>query len=306
VTSTSRHIAAPRRISSIGDRSYLLPGDSAAESALLKLIAQEEARILRLPDVGVTTPEYMLVHFVRMYTLRWALPVVEIECGGNVGERDVDAVRQRLWLCLYGRAIDDLTDRDGRFFTVADSIVVANVYGSLLHRGDGPRGELEELRRIHLACSEKSGGAVSAANLSFETIRDNICERVAYFVDRSEFSDRNELVRWYVATLLARCDLDDAIADGALGPSATPLSRSLRAAVADDEEKVPFGPALWQWYSRMTALIRTTAAELLARLHEVPDVCAAHVVEAALREWDESDSSMPIDSRTTEGLIEAR
>lgn len=285
----------------LGETPYLLPASGAGAEGIRSLVAEEEYRILQLRDCGLTTPEYMLVYFVRMYTLRWALPVVEIERGGTIGVSDIDAVRVRLWLCLYGRAIDDIADRDSAFFGVSDSVVLATVYGSLLRLDGQSRQSLDDLRLVHSACAAPVSAPDPSAvkELSFDKLADDLCRRVAYFVGHCADDRLHRLVRAYVAVLLARCDLEDAIADGCSGSASTMLSRNLRASVANEEGKVLFNSSLWRWYAAVAALVRAQALSLVHTLRSVNAECAAHVVSHAQQSWDKADAAMPVpvDSR---------
>ena len=116
----------------VGKSIYKIPEDNGFHLSIIELIKTEENRVLKLMQCGIQTEEDILIHFIRMYILRWALPIVEIENKGHLNTSLIPEIQKRYWLCMYGRALDDIHDKDSQFFTLADSCILLTTYSYLL------------------------------------------------------------------------------------------------------------------------------------------------------------------------------
>jgi len=234
----------------------------------------EERRVLALQSVLTGVEEHILIHFVRMYLFRFAVPAVEIEHGG-LEPAHVPAIQARLWACFVGRGLDDLIDRDSRFFGPAASATLFAVYCGLLLPTLGADAE-RFLRGVSTSVDEcRTEGRPP----EFERLTDDVCRRVDYFLapTAGEWPDRLGLLRSFLGVTLGGCDLDDAFEDGC-GRSATYLSRSLRAELADDEGKVLLGGRLWHWWRKTAVMLATEADRVNVELTRAGAPFAAGVV----------------------------
>lgn len=275
-----------------GNIIYHVPQYGGLDRALYQMIAVEEGRVLALRRSGVNADEDILIHLVRMYMLRWAVPAIEIETEGRLEVGDLKHIQRRFWLCLFGRAVDDLCDRDSRFFTPADSILLAATYGALLGLDPTVMEGADILRRTAESMQSPLQKANERETLSFALIRDDVCRRVAYFLSPSGINPRAaELLRRYVGVLLGRCDLDDCLVDGRNGAASTAISRALHSAVADPEGKIHLGNKLLEWYSNSLELLRQEAERLTVDLTCAGAHYASGIVASVLdQQWDGQDS----------------
>lgn len=260
----------------IGGRAYAWP---AAATPLLvgvrSLLAEEERRALRLLPHLPGTPEHLLVHQVRMYLFRFAIPAIEIETG-DLSAIALERVRTRLWLCMLGRGLDDLVDGDSRLFTPAGSAVLLATYAGAL----AAVGAAATPDALAAAARQPDGSAPVLPR--FDEVAADVCPRVAYFLEPTErdHPDRAALLRAYLGVTLGRPDLDDALADD--GAAATLLSRSLRT-LADDEGKVRLGPPLFTWYAAMAKVLAAGGATTARQLRGTGATFAAGIVDQEVR-----------------------
>ena len=162
----------------INDQIY--PWPSIAQTAfepICALLEEEQQRMLALRSVLAGVEEHILIHFVRMYLFRFAVPAVEIERGG-LEPAHAPAIRTRLWACLVGRGLDDLIDKDSRFFSPAASATLFAFYSGLLLPALGADAE-RFLRGVSMAAGEIS---IDQGPLDFELLTNDVCRRVEYFL----------------------------------------------------------------------------------------------------------------------------
>jgi hypothetical protein len=275
---------------STGEMVYSLPKGRDFHLAIARLVDTEEQRVLALRECGMSTEEDMLIHFVRMYILRWAIPAIEIESSGQLGLDAIGKIERRFWLCMLGRALDDLCDRDSVFFSLGDSTTLVACYSTLL---DLKPGEGSEVLRRALASLKVKATDDDSSQLSMAQIRDDVCKRVAYFLSARDVDERcASLVRRYVGVLLGRCDLDDCLADGPNGSASTTISRNLHEVIADREGKLHIGADLLHWYRHVHDLLSQEAQLLASDLCEVGASYAGRIVTASLARWDNEIKSL--------------
>lgn len=262
----------------VGNVEYELPDLAGVAKATMEFIQTEENRVLSLGQCGVTADEDILIHLVRMYAVRWALPVVEIELGGHLDLSAMPVVQSRFWLCMLGRAADDLHDRDSRFFSLADSILLTLTYSALLNLEPTSDRGADILKRTAKSLAPwRENSRVSP--LTMADIRQDVCRRVDYFLSPPSVNSRAaELVNRYVGVLLGRCDLEDCLADGASGVASTTISRDLHRQLADPEGKIHLNSHLIQWYDRLANLLENEAESLWADLQDFGATYAARIV----------------------------
>jgi len=268
----------------LGDIAYALPDNEHLNLAICELVNNEEQRVLALRRCGMSTDEDILIHFARMYILRWAIPVIEIESSGQLGPDAICKIERRFWLCMLGRALDDLNDRDSVFFSPGDSATLLACYSSLLNLQPG---EGNVVLRGALASFEFETDHHESSQLSMAQIRDDVCKRVAYFLSSDEVDKRcAALLRRYVGVLLGRCDLDDCLADGRSGPASTTISRNLHKVIADREGKLHIGADLLNWYKQVHGLLSDEAQVLATDLSDAGASYASSIVTDSLACWD--------------------
>lgn len=248
----------------IGSRVYKWPEPALAQLEVMRaVLAEEEERLLGLAALFPHAPEHLLVHQVRMYLFRFAIPAIEIEAGA-LDCLDEHRVRQRLWLCLLGRALDDIVDGDSPFFSPGESAILLAAYARLL---DGSQSE--SLYRAMAASFRGDGKSTGISpSLSFEGICDDVCRRVDYYLapTASAFPGRLGQLRRFLGVTLGGCDLDDVLADH--GRAATLLSETLRQDLADEEGKIRLGVDLLSWYVRRAGLLVEAGKSLERELRQ--------------------------------------
>lgn len=225
----------------VGSRIYHWPRSAdAVLHSVQRVLEEEERRVLELLPLFERVPEHFLIHQIRMYMFRFAVPAIEIEAGG-LNRVSLDRVRERLWLCMLGRALDDIVDGDSVFFDPGESALLLTTYHGLL-LGTPSAPTCESLG----AAVRRSPNVGEAATV--DQVRDDVCRRVQYYLEPTirKYPDRLPALRKFVGVTLGGCDLDDALAD--TGAAATILSRELRHRLADDEQKVRLGADLFRWY----------------------------------------------------------
>jgi hypothetical protein len=285
----------------VGNVIYHVPQYGGLDRALSQLIALEEERVLALRQNGVNADEDILIHLVRMYMLRWAVPAIEIETGGRLELGDLNQIQRRFWLCMFGRAVDDLCDRDSWFFAPADSILLAATYGTLLNLDPTVAAGADILRRTAESMQPPPPNDNPPEALSFALIRDDVCRRVAYFLSPSGIKPGAvELLRRYVGVLLGRCDLDDCLVDGRDGAASTVISRSLHGAVADPEGKIHLDNKLFEWYSNSIELLRQEAERLTVDLTRAGAVYASGIVASVWNQQRDGQDAMALLSQQLE------
>lgn len=276
----------------VGKSIYTIPEDNDFHLSIIELIKTEENRVLKLMQCGIQTEEYILIHFVRMYILRWALPIVEIENKGQLNTSLITKIQKRYWLCMYGRALDDIHDRDSRFFTLADSCILLTTYSGLLKLDiDTEFGK--HILKSGKASLEFLNNANDKAILNFNDIMQDVCVRVAYFQSSPDINKNLALiVDKYIGVFLGKADLDDCITDGASDVNSTLMSRHLYKNVADDEQKIHFNRDLAEWYRNIFQLIVTNAELLFNDLQSINAKYCSEFLKTELEKWKSENKQM--------------
>jgi hypothetical protein len=270
----------------VGWADYALPNNNGFARAVCELIETEQDRVLALRECGLTADEDILIHQVRMYIVRWAIPAVEIEQFGHLDSTLVEAVQKRLWLCMFGRAVDDLHDQDSHFFSLSDSLLMVAAYAALLKIAPGNAFGARILQRTAESL-EIPSSKISSSTLSMPAICDDVCRRVSYFLSLETVDPHAaELLRRYVGVMLGRCDLDDCLVDGASGSASTAISRALHQGAADPEGKIHLDTELLAWYAQIHETLCTEAKSLITDLSDLGVNYTASIVQKAVHQWD--------------------
>ena len=233
-----------------GEIVYDIPETDNFHISVANLIEIEENRILLLHSCGLKADESFLIHFVRMYILRWAIPIVEIENNGNLCSELVPQIQKRFWLCMYGRALDDIHDMDSNFFTITDSTMLLAIYAALLNINNLNKNGQDLIKRSIKSLTYPKDYEIPD-QLTFDIIQNDVCNRVEYFLaDDSINTDLAGIVNQYVGLLLGFADLDDCIADGIGRSNSTQMSSHLYTTNSDQDLKIHLDGSLLNWYSK--------------------------------------------------------
>jgi hypothetical protein len=270
----------------IGDTIYDIPEKDDFHISISKLIKIEENRVLNLHECGLMAGEPILILFVHMYILRWAIPIVEIENNGDLTNKLIPDIQRRFWLCMYGRALDDLHDKDSNFFTLSDSIVLLAVYSSLLNiKSSGDESQYLIKQSIKSLTYPKDYTAPDL--LTFERIQKDVCIRVAYFLsDKNVKDELSDLVNQYIGVLLGFTDLDDCIVDGIGNCNSTQISSYLYFKNADNDKKIHLTSNLLKWYKGIYLLLERSGESLLQLLKNKQMKYSHNVLKSELNKWN--------------------
>lgn len=251
---------------SAGEIIYDIPEDDNLHILVTNLIELEENRILHLRSLGLKVNESILLHFVRMYILRWAIPIVEIENNGTLKSELVPQIQQRFWLCMYGRALDDIHDRDSNFFTITDSTILLTIYSSLLNINISNSNGQDLIKRS-IKSLTYSKNYLIPDQLTFDIIKNDVCNRVEYFLaDNTINISLAAIVNQYVGVLLGFADLEDCIADGIGRRNSTQMSSHLYATNSDQDLKIHLDGNLLNWYRKTYHMLDDAGQNLFLNL----------------------------------------
>lgn len=229
---------------------YLLTGIEIANfHSLRKFIEEDENFILQLKkEYALDVREDLLILFVQLYFLRYAIPYFQISNGKFPDDSDVLFLRKILYSCLLGRFIDDLIDKDSEMFKTYESILLFQKYTpkltELLSNGDQIRFDQ------YLFDSTKYKSPVKEAIIEFNDIKLDVYERIKYFfihVEKYPFKNQ-EILKSYTGVLLGSLDVNDLIADGYLKASSTLISNYVYHKFYNEEGKLLFDNKLLNFY----------------------------------------------------------
>jgi hypothetical protein len=246
------------QIDSFG-RMYTLTGAEIGEFESLKLFIEEEEKfILKIKkEYKLEVREDLLVLFVQLYVLRFAIPYYQMLHNEFPGSTHIVFLRKILYTCLIGRFIDDLIDKDSEMFKTYESILLFQKYYQKL--SDLLTNEDKIKFDSYLFDSTVYKSPVIKSKLTFNHIRTDIYERIKYFFVESEKFSRQmqELLKSYVCVLLANLDISDLIADGYLKNSSTVISNYAYKKFYNDEKKLLLDQKLLHFYTEMKTVLLT-------------------------------------------------
>jgi len=219
---------------------YALAGDEIDFFATLKsFFKREESIVLSLKQTyALSVREDMLILFVRIYILRFAIPYFQILNYRFPSISDVIFLQKILYSCLIGRFVDDLVDNDSKIFMKSDSIILLQHYNSLFESLIEPH--LLKKFCLSVANTTKYKSPIYK-DIIFDHIKTDIYQRIEYFfifAEESNEESKVEHLKVYTSILLAELDLKDAIADGFRTESATAISNCLYSNCFNDEGKL--------------------------------------------------------------------
>lgn len=244
---------------------YILTENEIQKFETLKdFFDQEEKYIISIKnDYDLEVREDLLILFVQMYLLRFAIPYFQLTHNQFPDEANVSFLKQILYFCLIGRFIDDLVDSDSKLFKTYESILLYQKYyprlTPLLSRDDREKFDrylFESTRYKSLLIKNK---------ISFSDISNDVYYRIKYFFCAAENSHpgKQEKLKKYTGILLGGLDLNDLISDGYLQSSSTVISNNAYHKYYNDEGKLLLDKALLNYYQSLVLLLQKETEELV-------------------------------------------
>lgn len=262
--------------------------EQCVEEALEKLIAIEIERIVSLKaSEKLSVREDLLVMFVEMYTRRFALPAFMLLYGRPPTSDDLPWIILRLYVCLVGRAMDDLSDGDSMMFSDSDSRMLCARYLELLE-ASLPGETFAQFRHLLEKSCIPPDDERSPAD--FADLRRDVSYRISYYLYDPAGNENVagcQDLETYSAILLSYLDLNDVIADGPEGPSSTRVSRAFWNELRNDEGKLLFDLQFLRTWHRYHGLISRENTRLIQRLESQGQFYVVHILSEASRnrEW---------------------
>jgi hypothetical protein len=271
-----------------GNSYTLSEGEIDCYKTLLPFLQSEEKTILTLRSKHqLLVREDLLILFIHMYFHRFAIPYFQITQGRFPVESDAPFLKEILYYCMAGRAMDDLVDNDSRMFKQFESALLLEFYCGKLHALIS-QADFSAFRQ-HLI---ESGRYESRRlkQLSFGVIEADIYNRIRYFFVRAEkdFPGRVKRLKQYMGVLLGGLDLNDAIADGRKKESATVVSNNLYKLLENDEGKILLDATLFKYYVDASGLIHSARCDLLRKLNGSAFYYTANVLRSITNVFDPS------------------
>lgn len=264
---------------------YVLTNDEIDfHRSLAPLFAEEIEHALALKQrFNLTVREDLLVLFVQMYLRRFAIPYFMLLERRFPTISDAVFLREILFTCMVGRAVDDIVDRDSVMFTAPESLVLQAVYGDRL-RDLLPVAQFEKFREYLFESAQYVSPTIER-DVEYEDLEHDVYMRIRYFFSRSEhYQDTSrEWLKTYVGVLLSHLDLNDALADGHGQFSSTVMSNNLWKRHLNDENKVLLNEELLTFYRSMRERIGFVQNRLIAVLESLELHYVANILRRAGR-----------------------
>lgn len=244
---------------------YTLSGDEIEKFETLKeLFEEEENYILSLKnDYDLEVREDLLILFVQMYLLRFAIPYFQLTHNQFPDRANVSFLKKILYFCLIGRFIDDLVDSDSQLFKTYESILLYQKYyprlTSLLSRN-----ERDKFDR-YLFESTRYKSPLIENKINFSDISNDVYYRIKYFFCAAEnyHSVHQEKLIKYTGILLGGLDLNDLISDGYRQKSSTVISNNAYHKYYNDEGKLLLDQALLNYYENLQSIFKHETKRLI-------------------------------------------
>jgi len=231
---------------------------------LEELFEEEENYILSLKnDYDLEVREDLLILFVQMYLLRFAIPYFQLTHNQFPDRANVSFLKKILYFCLIGRFIDDLVDSDSQLFKTYESILLYQKYyprlTSLLSRDD--RDKFDR----YLFESTRYKSPLIENPINFSDISNDVYYRIKYFfcaADNYHSVHQEKLIK-YTGILLGGLDLNDLISDGYRQKSSTVISNNAYHKYYNDEGKLLLDQALLNYYQSLGLLLQKETEQLV-------------------------------------------
>jgi hypothetical protein len=244
---------------------YTLSGDEIEKFETLKdLFEVEENYILNLKNqYNLEVREDLLILFVQMYLLRFAIPYFQLTHNQFPDNSNVTFLKKVLYFCLIGRFIDDLVDSDSKLFKTYESILLFQKYyprlTALLSLEDKAKFDL------YLFESTKYKSLLIVNEINFNDIRNDVYSRIKYFFCEAENYNHKtqEYLKTYTGILLGGLDLNDLISDGYLQNSSTIISNNVYHKYYNDEGKLLLNKALLNYYGSLELIFDQETKQLI-------------------------------------------
>lgn len=262
---------------------YILT-DSEIEKfeSLSELFEEEEQYLLSLKnEYSLEVREDLLILFVQMYLLRFAIPYFQLTQNKFPNKDDTVILKKVLYSCLTGRSIDDLVDNDSKFFKPYESIFIFQKYYSKL--SDLLIGN--EKFNHYLFESSKYQSPILQTSIEFEDISIDIYERIKYFYHEAENYPKKNVLRLktYMGILLGSLDVNDLIADGFMKNSSTAISNHAYQKFYNDEGKLLLDKNLFEFYNSMESIFQTEAKKLAGYCNTNKLLYTANILNSSVK-----------------------
>lgn len=224
--------------------------------SLTPLFEEEEEDVLYLKETfGLEVREDLLILFIHMYLHRFAIPYFQIMENTFPNLENASFLREVLYYCMVGRAVDDIVDNDSKMFKKYESVLIADYYSKKLSDLIGK--EKYKTFRQYLIESAKFESSIVGGKLKFPEIEYDVYIRIRYFFLLSEQYpiEKQDYLKKYVGILLGGLDLNDAIADGYRKESSTVISNNMYNKFINDEGKVLLDNTLVTYYNNIKSEI---------------------------------------------------
>jgi hypothetical protein len=264
---------------------YTLSGDEIEKfETLEELFEEEENYILSLKnDYDLEVREDLLILFVQMYLLRFAIPYFQLTHNQFPDRANVSFLKKILYFCLIGRFIDDLVDSDSQLFKTYESILLYQKYyprlTSLLSRDDQDKFDR------YLFESTRYKSPLIENQISFSDISNDVYYRIKYFFCAAEnyHAGNQEKVIKYTGILLGGLDLNDLISDGYRQKSSTVISNNAYHKYYNDEGKLLLDQALLNYYQSLVLLFQKETEKLVEYCQKNNLLCTLNILKKIKR-----------------------
>lgn len=239
-------------------KNYILTGDEIDKYlSLTPLFKEEESFILKLKtDYSLEVREDLLILFINMYLHRFAIPYYQIMHNSFPSIENINFLKEVLYYCMVGRAVDDIVDNDSHMFHKYESVLIHEVYGNKLKELI-PQNKYLKFQKYLIESAKYESPKIEEENLQFSHLKKDVFIRIKYFFLLSEFYSEScqKRLSQYIGILLSSLDLNDAIADGYLKESSTVISNHLHRKFINDENKILLDNTLIDYYNQIISLI---------------------------------------------------
>jgi hypothetical protein len=258
-----------RELDNFGNVYVLTGAEIEKYESLTGLFEEEEAFVLTIKSkYSLDVREDLLILFVQMYLLRFAIPYFQFTNNKFPDSSNLDFLKRVLYFCLTGRFVDDLVDKDSRMFKTYESILLFQKYYPRLVDILSKTGK--EKFDSYLFDSTKYKSPVVEKQITLRDIRNDVYERIKYFFCESEeYPEQNQQqLKSYMGILLGGLDVNDLIADGYLKSSSTVVSNHVYHKYFNDEGKLLFDNSLLEFYGFTKSLFENESDCLIEYCNE--------------------------------------
>ena len=254
-----------KEIHNFGNTYVLSDNEIEKFDSLKVLFEEEESFILSLKrDFVLEVREDLLILFVQMYLLRFAIPYYQLTNNKFPDNSNVDFLRKVLFFCLIGRTIDDLVDSDSKMFKTYESILLFQKYYPRL-TDLLSANEKAKFDQYLFDSTKYKSPIIKEEELNFADIKNDVFERIKYFfVEVENFPEQNcSILADYTGILLGGLDVNDLVADGYLKNSSTVISNYVYDKYYNDEGKLLLDKTLLNFYNLINLLLESESKNLI-------------------------------------------